>query len=234
MFPELPSNSAAKLTCKNIEAVIFDLDGLILDTERLAKRFWLMAFEEFGAVLSNEQYLSIVGRNVTDSNMVLQNLLGPEFPVEKCRARMREIYSDSIARDGLPIKPGIHEMVDFLKTKSIRYAIATSTGRDLTLRKLELTGLLPHFEAIIAGDEVSNGKPHPEIFLKAAALLYAAPERTIVLEDSFSGIRAAHSAGMIPIMIPDLAQPNEEIRSLAYAVVSSLHEARRLIATIVV
>jgi HAD superfamily hydrolase (TIGR01509 family) len=222
-------HSTPRYDAQKLEAVIFDMDGLMLDTERVAKRFWLMALEEFGAMLDDEQYLNIVGRNMKDSSVVLKDLLGADFPVEACRTRMREIYYEDIAKNGLPVKPGLNELVDFLKARSIRYAIATSTARDITLRKLELTDLSSNFDVIVAGDEVSNGKPHPEIFLKAAALLDARPEKVVVLEDSFSGIHAAHAAGMIPIMIPDLAQPTEEIRALAYAVVSSLHEAQQVI-----
>jgi HAD superfamily hydrolase (TIGR01509 family) len=213
-----------------IEAVIFDMDGLMVDTERIAKRFWLIALEEFGAELTETQYLRIVGRNAADSTVVLKEMLGADFPVERCRARMREIYYADIAKNGIPVMPGLLELVDFLKEESVKYAVATSTARDITLKKLDYTGLLPHFDKIVAGDEVSNGKPHPEIFLKAAKLLSASPDRCVVLEDSFNGIRAAHAAGMIPIMIPDLAPPTDEIRPLAHAVVESLNEAREIIA----
>ncbi len=212
-----------------IEAVIFDMDGLMVDTERLARRFWFMAFEEFGATPTDEQYLSIVGRNAVDSTAVLREALGADFPVEECRARMRELYYAAIVESGIPVKPGLRELVDFLKAESIRYAVATSTARDITLRKLEMTNLISDFGTIVAGDEITNGKPDPEIFLKAAGLIGAAPEKTVVLEDSFNGIRAAHAAGMIPIMVPDLAQPTDEIRALTHAVVPSLREAREII-----
>ncbi len=212
-----------------IEAVIFDMDGLMLDTERIAKGFWLTALAEFGATLTDEQYLEIVGRTAADSTRVLKGLLGADFPVDECRARMREIYYADISENGIPVKPGLVELVDFLNAESIRFAVATSTARDMTMRKLELTDLSSHVGTIVAGDEVSNGKPDPEIFLKAARLLDAEPERVVVLEDSFNGIRAAHAAKMIPIMVPDLAQPTDEIRALAHAVVPSLHAAREAI-----
>ncbi len=211
------------------EAVIFDMDGLMVDTERIAKIFWFRAFEEFGAAPTDEQYLSIIGRNSVDSTAVLQEALGPDFPVDKCRARMRELYYADIAENGISVKAGLRELVDFLKAESIPYAVATSTDRDITMRKLEMTNLLSDFEMIVAGNEITNGKPDPEIFLKAAGLIDASPEKTVVLEDSFNGIRAAYSAGMIPIMVPDLAQPTDEIRALTHAVVPSLHEAQEVI-----
>ncbi len=212
-----------------IEAVIFDMDGLMVETERLAKRFWGEALDEFGVSLNDDQYLRIVGRTSTDSTIVLNEMLGADFPVEKCRARMRELYYADIAENGIPVKPGLLELVEFLRTESVRYAVATSTAHDITERKLEMTGLTSYFETIIAGDEVLNGKPDPEIFLKVAESLSVAPGACVVLEDSFNGIRAAHAAGMIPIMVPDLAQPTEQIRSLAHAVALSLFEAQKII-----
>jgi HAD superfamily hydrolase (TIGR01509 family) len=120
-------------------------------------------------------------------------------------------------------------LVDFLKEKSISFAVATSTARKLTIPKLQLTNLLSTFNIIIAGDEIENGKPAPDIFLAAARALNVAAEKCVVLEDSSYGIRAAHAAKMIPIMVPDLAQPTDEIRALTHAVVPSLHEAREVI-----
>ena len=217
------------LNNKTIEGVIFDMDGLMVDTERLARVFWHRALEEFDARLTDRQYLRIVGRTAVDSAKILKEMLGADFPVEECRARMRELYYADIAVNGVPVKAGLLELVDFLKANSIGYAVATSTARDITTRKLEITGLTSHFTAIVAGDEVTNGKPNPEIFLKAASLLGAPPEKVVVLEDSLNGIRAAHAAKMIPIMVPDLIQPDDEIQSLAYAVAGSLHECRDLI-----
>ena len=156
-------------------------------------------------------------------------LLGANFPVEKCRNRMRELYYADAAENGIPIKPGLAELVAFLKEKSIKYAVATSTARKLTIPKLQLTGLLSTFKIIVAGDEIENGKPAPDIFMAAAKALSIAPEKCVVLEDSSYGIRAAHAAKMIPIMVPDLAQPTNEIRLLTHSVVPSLHEAREVI-----
>jgi HAD superfamily hydrolase (TIGR01509 family) len=206
------------------------MDGLMVDTERVARVFWHRALEEFGVSLTEQQYLRIVGRTAVDSAAILKEMLGADFPVEECRSRMRELYYADIAEHGVPVKEGLLELVDFLKANAIAYAVATSTARDITMRKLDITDLTSHFTAIVAGDEVTNGKPHPEIFLKTAALLETPPEKVVVLEDSRNGIRAAHAAGMIPIMVPDLIEPDEEIKSLAYAVVDSLHEVRALIA----
>ena len=220
---------SASRTHKMIEAVIFDMDGLMLDTERMARPAWFRAMEEFGATLSDEQYLRIVGRNSVDSRKILKEILGADFPQEDCRNRMREIYYADIAENGIPIKPGLTELLDFLEAESIKIAVATSTAREFTIPKLELTGLDSYFKIIVSGDDIENGKPAPDIFLMAAKLLETFPERCVVLEDSFSGIRAAHAAKMIPIMVPDLAQPTDEIRALAHAVVPSLCDAHGVI-----
>jgi len=212
-----------------IRATIFDMDGLMLDTERMALRAWRRAAEEFGVSIRDELALSLVGRNVPDTRAILRETLGAGFPLEDCWSRTTELYAADISENGIPLKPGLAELLDFLEGESIDVAVATSTYRALTIHKLELTGLISRFKAIIAGDEVDNGKPAPDIFLAAAQLLGAPPERCVVLEDSFSGIRAAHAANMIPIMVPDLAQPTEEIRSLAHAIVPSLHHARDVI-----
>ena len=212
-----------------IEAVIFDMDGLMLDTERMALRAWRRASKEFGSEMSDELAFSIVGRNVPDTRAILQEVLGEDFPLEACWNRTNELYAADISENGIPLKPGLEELLDFLEDKSIDTAVATSTYRALATHKLELTGLISRFKSIVAGDEVDNGKPAPDIFLAAAKSLDAAPDKCVVLEDSVSGVRAAHAADMIPIMVPDLAQPADEIRSLAYAVVSDLHEAREVI-----
>lgn len=212
-----------------VEAVIFDMDGLLLDTEQMAKRAWFQVFQEFGADVTEEQYFLIVGRNIAEGNVILAELLGEDIPVADCQKRADEIYHADIEENGIPVKPGAFELLDYLEGVSMKVAVATSTARKLATRKLEMTGLAPYFKVIVPGDEIRNGKPHPEIFLTAAKKLGVTPANCIILEDSIFGIRAAHSANAMPIMVPDLIQPDEEIRRLVHAVVPSLHEAREVI-----
>lgn len=208
-------------------AVIFDMDGLMIDTQRVASRSWKRAARKFGFTLTGEMNFKLIGRNVLDSNSILIKELGNEFPVNDCRNLAMKIYSEDISKNGISLKPGLLKLLTYLEETPINFALATSTSRGLTIQRLESTKLINRFRIIVTGDEIVNGKPAPDIFLKASLLLKTPPSSCIVLEDSFAGILGAHNAEMIPIMVPDLLEPTDEIRSLAYAVVPSLKEAKR-------
>ena len=212
---------------KRAKAVIFDMDGLMLDTQRMATIAWKQAVSTFGFQLTDEIVLKLLGRNNVDANEIMRNEFGPEFPFEDCRKLARETYSNDMTNTGIPVKAGLLPLLDYLEKKSMRIAVATSTAREFTVQRLERTHLIGRFPVIVTGDEVTRGKPFPDIFLSASDLLKIPPKNCVVLEDSFSGIQAAFSARMIPIMVPDLFEPTDEIRSLAYAVVPSLHEAKK-------
>jgi HAD superfamily hydrolase (TIGR01509 family) len=208
-----------------IDTVIFDMDGLMIDTEPLATRAWKQTFRELGCCLSDGLNLKMIGRNVPDSNAIVLEVMGEDFPIARCRQRANALYTALLDTEGIPLKTGLLELLAFLKNRSITMAVATSTPRSLALHKLTSTNLSTWFSAIVAGDDVTAGKPSPDLFLAAACLVGAVPDRCVVLEDSPAGIRAARAAGMVPLMVPDLIQPDEELQSLAYAVVPSLHEA---------
>jgi HAD superfamily hydrolase (TIGR01509 family) len=212
-----------------ISVVIFDMDGLMFDTERVATRAWKQTFRDLGYELTDDLNLAMVGRNEPDSNAIIAEAMGPRFPVVQCRREANDRYIRLLESEGIPLKPGLNNLLDFLKTSAIPSAVATSTQRYLAMRKLSLAGLISRFSAIVAGDDVQKGKPEPDLFLEAARLLNSAPERCVVLEDSPAGIRAANAAGMIPVMVPDLIQPDETIRSLAYAIVPTLVKAHETI-----
>jgi HAD superfamily hydrolase (TIGR01509 family) len=212
-----------------VQAVIFDMDGLMLDTEKVASRAWKQTFKDLGFTLSDELNLAMVGRNEPDANAIVLQVMGADFPVDRCRSLANACYRNLLETEGIPLKNGLLELLGFLKQRGIAMAVATSTPRSLALHKLGLTGLDIWFSAIIAGDDIPRGKPEPDLFLAVAGRMNASPDRCVVLEDSPAGIRAGHTAGMIPIMIPDLISPDETIRSLAYAIVPSLVEAKQII-----
>jgi HAD superfamily hydrolase (TIGR01509 family) len=212
-----------------IDTVIFDMDGLMLDTEPIAARAWKKTFRDLGYTLSDEVNRSMIGRNVPDSNAIVQEAMGADFPIALCREQANAAYTKLLDTEGVPLKDGLIELLGFLRKNSCAMAVATSTPRDLALHKLTLTDLASNFKTIVAGDDVARGKPAPDLFLAAARLAGATPAHCVVLEDSPAGIRAGHAAGMVPIMVPDLVEPDEVIRRLAFAVVPNLHEARLVI-----
>lgn len=208
-----------------IKAVIFDMDGLMLDTEALAFAVWKSSAAHFGLSLDDEHFFSMIGRNAADSNKALVGILGDAFPLETLHQHVRQNFLLHIEENGIQVKPGLFELLDFLDEKGVLKAVATSSSRGGCQSKLELSQLNNRFQAIVCGDEVPAGKPAPDIFIKAAARLEVVPEQCLVLEDSYAGIRAAYAAGMVPVMVPDLLQPTDEIRTLAHVVVPSLTEA---------
>jgi HAD superfamily hydrolase (TIGR01509 family) len=211
-------------------AVLFDIDGLMLDTERMALTAWARALAERGYQLDDPTALSLLGLTVQDTAKVLEGFFGQSWPYQEVYARRNVLYNADIDANGFPIKQGLMELLDFLEANHVLKAVASSTPCWFASRKLEKTGLGQRFQAVICGDMVSRGKPAPDLFLEAARLIKIDPGRCVVLEDSEAGIIAAHAAGMVPVMVPDMKQPSPEIQALAYRVLPSLQEAIPLIA----
>jgi len=205
-----------------IRAVIFDMDGLMIDTERMAQRAWQRAGAEFGFTLPDELYLQAVGRTAVATELLFRQGLGPDFPFSEIYTRKQHYLYTAIEQEGIPTKAGLLELLDLVDQQGLAKAVATSTARVLAVRKLTAAGLLHRFSTIVCGDEVPNGKPAPDIFLAAAQKLDTAPAACLVLEDSLAGIRAAHAAGMRAIMIPDLIQPPTDSAAMVYQVMGDL------------
>jgi beta-phosphoglucomutase-like phosphatase (HAD superfamily) len=205
------------------------MDGLMLDSQRLATDAWREAVASFGFRLTDEINLSMIGRNVHDSATILRSAFGSQFPVNDVRELAARNFCQLTSTTGIPVKTGLWELLAFLDAETIPKAVATSTSRADCIRHLEKASLISKFPVVVCGDEVTKGKPFPDLFLKAAAKLQVKPAGCLVLEDSFPGIRAASAAGMIPIMVPDLKEADDEMRELAHAVVADLHEAKEVI-----
>ena len=207
-------------------AVIFDMDGLMLGSEQMARTAWRRALAEWGFVLPDNVYERIVGRAAVDTKAVLRDALGSALPVEEAYQRKQHYLEEEIAQRGIPLKPGLLELLNCLDAQAVPKAVASSTHRAFVMRKLAVAGLLSRFDVIVCGDDVPNGKPAPDVFLAAAERLGVPAGRCVVLEDSDAGIQAAHAAGMIPILVPDLKPPAAEIVALAHRVFPSLIEVR--------
>lgn len=198
---------------KTLEAVIFDMDGVILDTERALLDIWLELAEEYPLPDIRNVYISVCGTTHEKTAQIMHEAYGEEFPFEELDHRaytMRDIRY----RDELPVKTGIRELLELLKENGIRTALATSTARERVTQQLGQVDLLSYFDLMITGDMVTHSKPDPEIFLKAIDLLQVSPDHAIIIEDSFNGVRAAAQTQAEVIMVPDLRQPDEEISQL--------------------
>jgi [ribosomal protein S5]-alanine N-acetyltransferase len=210
-----------------IRAVIFDMDGLMLDTEPLYRFAWKQASAECGYDLTDEIYKQLVGRSRKDGFQALVNRFGPEFPLQKFQDCVRKCEANAFSSTPIAKKPGLDSLLTFLESRKIPKAVATSTERHRALPTLNSAGLLHRFETVVTGDEVARGKPFPDIFLLAAQRLGVDPAACLVLEDAESGVVAANAAGMQVYMVPDLVIPSNATRQLAQGIFSSLADVAR-------
>jgi HAD superfamily hydrolase (TIGR01509 family) len=215
-----------------LAAVIFDMDGLMLDTERVSRQAWQRAMADRDFMLSDELYASTIGRTAKSTRQYYLDVFGPALPIDEIFQLKQQYVDEIIANDGIATRPGLVELLDWLDQTSIQRALASSTVKALVHKKMTIAGVLSRFEVMVGGDEVQHGKPAPDIFLLAAQHLGVDPARCVVLEDSDAGIQAAHAAGMLPLMIPDLKLPSADSIRLAYRVFESLHEARAFLSGI--
>jgi HAD superfamily hydrolase (TIGR01509 family) len=209
---------------RHCAAFIFDMDGLLLDTERLSNAALHAAAADLGLTLPPDVFLEMIGRRGPDIRSRLASRLGvgvADDLVTQLIARADAHYEAFLAR-GVPVKPGAVELLAWLESRGCPCAVATSTGTIRAERKLAAAGLRPFFQAIIGGDQVEHGKPAPDVYLRAAAVLAVAPQHCGVFEDSAPGLRAAHAAGATVCWIPDLAPVSPEIQALATVRADSL------------
>jgi len=213
-----------------LEAVLFDLDGLMIDSEPVYARAWKQAAQELGGEIDQALERRLRGRNNRDCEAELLGQFGPGFPLGRFHARWQQLWLADVARNGMPTKPGLRELLENLERRSLKKAVATSTDRTWAERSLEAARIAGRFDLVVTGDEIERGKPAPDIFLEAARGLGVDPGECLVLEDTNVGVQAARAAGALAIMVPDLEQPDAWTRGLAWRVVPSLHEVRHLLA----
>jgi HAD superfamily hydrolase (TIGR01509 family) len=215
---------------KNIQAFIFDMDGLLLDTEGVYKRSWTEAARRLGFDLTDEIYLMLIGITVADCEKQLVEVFGPRFPLDEFRKDARSRYEAIVETEGIPLKSGVREMLEWARQKNIPAAVATSTVSAEAQARLAKQGILKEFRFLIGGEMVSRGKPDPEIFLRAAEALGIDPSHCLVFEDAHSGVRAAKAANMQVLLIPDMLPSTPEIEQVATHVCESLVDARNWLA----
>ena len=207
---------------EQLQAVIFDMDGVIFDSERLVIECWETIAKKYNIPGIVEICMRVQGNNREETGKRFREKYGNDFPYEAYKKEVSALFRHLYGGGRLPLKPGVAEILKELKRKDIPLALASSTRTDIVKLELDEARLLQYFDAVLGGDMVSRSKPEPDIFLAAAEAVGAVPANCYVLEDSFNGIRAAYRAGMHPVMVPDMQQPTDEIRRLAEAVVVNL------------
>lgn len=215
---------------RSIHAVIFDMDGLLLDSERVAYAIGREASEHLGLAWDHEVAMRMIGMNSRDGYRLLQEAFGLDFPVDAHQAEFGRRYEQAIVDGRFPLKPGVTELLDRIESRGIEGAVATSTRRSRALPKLEGVGILHRLKGVIGGDEVRHGKPAPDIYLAAAALLQTPIEHCLVLEDSNTGVRGGLAAGAQVVMIPDLLSPAADVLAREVTIMADLHEVARHLA----
>ena len=206
-----------------VRAVVFDMDGLLCDTEAVYRDAMIATAAERGHDFPLSLFQSMVGLPAEASDGQVLEHFGQDYPVAAFNARVGERVA-AACEAGIPLKAGVAELLDHLDALALPRAIATSSSHRSVQAHLGLSGIIPRFQAIVARGDYARGKPEPEPFLTAAERLGVAPEDCLALEDSHNGVRAASSAGMMTVMVPDLLAATDEMHRLCVLIARDLHE----------
>ena len=208
----------------NIKALVFDMDGLIFDSERVVQRSWNIVGQKLGFGNVGEHIYNTVGMNAMRRKQYFLEKTGPEFPFDEFTEQTRCVFRGIAEKEGIPMKAGAKELILTGKESGYKLAVATSSSRTHATRLLKESGIYDLFDGIVFGDMVTHSKPDPEIYQKACAAIAVLPEESIAFEDAPLGVRAAAAAGLKVVIVPDLVQPSEEIQKLAWRQLKSLEE----------
>ena len=210
-------------------AVIFDMDGVLIDTEKHYNAAWCQAATEAGFPFTREHALLLRSCEAKEGEKLMQGIFGPSFDYYAIRERRRELVRERLAQYGLEKKPGVEETLRFLRAKGIKTAVATATALDITKSHLTTIGVCDLFDSIVSAKNVAHGKPEPDVYLYACEQIGERPQDCMGVEDSPNGIMAAYRAGLRTVMVPDLTQPDEELTKYLYACVNSLSDLCELV-----
>lgn len=212
-----------------IKGAVFYMDGLMFDTERLVYETWQMMMDELGFEYNLNIFKNTIGLRTDMAESYYNSLYGDGFCYAELKKKSREIFLNRISKEGVPIKKGLFQLLEFLKANNIKIAVATSTSAQTAHNVIKIAGAYDYFDAFVCGDDVQNSKPHPEIFLTASQKLGICPEYCVALEDSINGIKAAYTAKMTTIMVPDYLQPTKEILPMISCLCEDLSSAKDFI-----
>ena len=209
-------------------AVVFDMDGLMFDSERIIQISWNRAGLKMGYKdLGDTNVKNTLGFNNERRRQYFLDAYGAAFPYEEFRRRYRQEFAAYVDEHGLPAKKGLHELLKILESRGISMAVATSSSREYALGNITREGIEQYFQTIITGDMVTKAKPDPEIYVKACEALNVDPRQAMALEDSYHGIRSAYRAGMLPVMVPDLLRDISPVETLLAGCADSLLEVAK-------
>lgn len=209
---------------KKYDAVVFDMDGVIFDSERAVMNCWLELVQKYDIKDIEGPFLSCTGTTKQKTKEIMLEAYGQDFPYDEFAKEASRMFHDKYDGGNLPMKPGVVELLTYLRSSKKKIALASSTRTESVMAELRDAGLLEYFDEIVCGDMVTKSKPDPEIFLLACQKLGVEPENAYAIEDSYNGIRAAFAGKLMPIMVPDLKAADEEMRQKTVAIKDSLLE----------
>nr|WP_300658934.1 HAD family phosphatase [uncultured Acetatifactor sp.] len=207
-----------------MKAVVFDMDGVLFDTEIVCMKAWMAVAERRGLSGMEEIFNQVIGLNANDSRLIVLKAYGEDFDYPGFRQEAAEFFQKDIRENGLPVKPGVPEILEWLKGSGYKVGLASSTRSESVLSHLKQAEMEDYFSVVITGDMIEHSKPRPDIYLLACSRLGVEPEQAYAIEDSPNGVRSAHAAGMWTIMVPDMIAPDEEMRRLSRVILKDMTE----------
>ena len=207
-----------------MKAVVFDMDGVLFDTEIVCMKAWMAVAERRGLSGMEEIFNQVIGLNANDSRLIVLKAYGEDFDYPGFRQEAAEFFQKDIRENGLPVKPGVPEILEWLKGSGYKVGLASSTRSESVLSHLKQAEMEDYFSVVVTGDMIEHSKPRPDIYLLACSRLGVEPEQAYAIEDSPNGVRSAHAAGMWTIMVPDMIAPDEEMRRLSRLILKDMTE----------
>jgi HAD superfamily hydrolase (TIGR01509 family) len=209
------------------KVVIFDMDGVIFDSEKLVLDSWEAVGGKYGIPDVGKILTDCIGTSKAKTQEIVYEHYGKDFDFEKYSKEASQLFHAHVRESGLPVKKGVRELLQYLKEEKIPVGLASSTRLAAVEEELKQAGLYDYFRVVVGGDQLKRSKPEPDIYLMACEKMGISPENAYAVEDSYNGIRAAYSAGMMPIMVPDLLPATEEMREKSIAVFDDLLQVKR-------